>query len=337
MTLPTINLLAILPQIIVIAAALLVLLLDALIRDPKTAGRVLPWVTLLALLLAGVAAVWLSLQPEPQAFQEMAVADGYALIFMVVIVIAGALGVLLAQHTIPQISDQVGSYYALLLLAVAGMMMMGAALDLIVVFLALEIFSLALYILVGFNRHEPRSAEASLKYFLLGAFASGFFLYGVALVYGATATTNLPAIAAALATVRPEQGPEALFLYAGTALLIVGFGFKVAMVPFHMWTPDAYQGAPTPVTGFMSVATKAAAFAAFMRVFVLALPASHAAWGWALAILAALTMTLATWRRCARPASSACWPTPASPMPAMRWWDWSLAPARASAPCCSTC
>ncbi len=292
MTLPTTNLLAILPQIIVVVAALLVLLLDALIRDPKTAGRVLPWVALLALLLAGVAAVWLSFQPGTQVFQEMAVADGYALIFMVVILIAGALGVLLAQHTIPQISDQVGSYYALLLLAVAGMMMMGAALDLIVVFLALEIFSLALYILVGFNRDEPRSAEASLKYFLLGAFASGFFLYGVALVYGATATTNLPAIARALATVRPEQGPEALFLFAGTALLIVGFGFKVAMVPFHMWTPDAYQGAPTPVTGFMSVATKAAAFAAFMRVFVLALPASHAAWGWALAILAALTMTL---------------------------------------------
>ena len=126
---------------------------------------------------------------------------------------------------------------------------------------------------------------------MLGAFASGFFLYGVALVYGATATTNLPAISRALATVRPEQGPEALFLFAGTALLIVGFGFKVAMVPFHMWTPDAYQGVPTPVTGFMLVATKAAAFAAFMRVFVLALPASHAAWGWALAILAALTMT----------------------------------------------
>jgi NADH-quinone oxidoreductase subunit N len=149
-----------------------------------------------------------------------------------------------------------------------------------------------LYILVGFNRHEPRSAEASLKYFLLGAFASGFFLYGAAMVYAATATTNLPAIADALAAARPEQGSAALFLFAGTALLIVGFGFKVAMVPFHMWTPDAYQGAPTPVTGFMSVATKAAAFAAFMRVFVLALPASHAAWGWALAILAALTMTL---------------------------------------------
>ena len=228
----------------------------------------------------------------------MAVADGYSLAFMLVILAAAALAVLLAQATVPHFSPQAGAYYALLLLSVAGMMFMGAALDLLVVFLALEILSLALYILVGFNRDEPRSAEASLKYFLLGAFASGFFLYGVALIYGATATTNLPAIAAALAggdasaalSMTGSTGP--LYLYAGTAMLLIGFGFKVAMAPFHMWTPDAYQGAPTPVTGFMSVATKAAAFAAFMRVFVLALPAAQPQWGWAIAVLAALTMTL---------------------------------------------
>ncbi len=158
----------------------------------------LPWLSLLGLVLAGAAAVWLSLG-EAQQFQNMAVADGYSLAFMLVILAAAALAVLLAQATVPHISPQAGAYYALLLLSVAGMMFMGAALDLLVVFLALEILSLALYILVGFNRDEPRSAEASLKYFLLGAFASGFFLYGVALIYGATATTNLPAIAAALA------------------------------------------------------------------------------------------------------------------------------------------
>jgi NADH-quinone oxidoreductase subunit N len=292
MTIPTINMLAVLPQTIVIATALLVLVVDAAAGKAKIDRQVLPWLSLLGLVLAGVAAAWLSLG-EAQQFQEMAIADGYSLAFMLVILAAAALGVLLAQSTVPHISPHAGAYYSLLLLSVAGMMFMGAALDLLVVFLALEILSLALYILVGFNREEPRSAEASLKYFLLGAFASGFFLYGVALIYGATATTNLPAIAAALAGGPMASLPgEALFLYAGTAMLLIGFGFKVAMVPFHMWTPDAYQGAPTPVTGFMSVATKAAAFAAFMRVFVLALPASQPQWSWAIAVLAALTMTL---------------------------------------------
>ena len=297
MIIPTINMLAVLPQTIVIATALLVLIVDAASRNERFDRQVLPWLSLLGIVLAGAAAVWLSLG-EAQQFQNMAVADGYSLAFMLVILAAAALAVLLAQATVPHISPQAGAYYALLLLSVAGMMFMGAALDLLVVFLALEILSLALYILVGFNRDEPRSAEASLKYFLLGAFASGFFLYGVALIYGATATTNLPAIAAALtggdasAALSMTSGTGAFYLYAGTAMLLIGFGFKVAMAPFHMWTPDAYQGAPTPVTAFMSVATKAAAFAAFMRVFVLALPAAQPQWSWAIAVLAALTMTL---------------------------------------------
>jgi NADH-quinone oxidoreductase subunit N len=293
MTIPTINMLAILPQTIVIATALLVLLVDAVTRGERIDRQVLPWLSLLGLVLAGAAAVWLSLADEPHTFQNMAVADGYALAFMLVILLTAGLGVLLAQATVSHISQQAGAYYGLLLLSVAGMMFMGAALDLLVVFLALEIFSLALYILVGFNRAEPRSAEASLKYFLLGAFASGFFLYGIALIYGATATTNLTAIAAALGGAATALSPQsALYLYAGVAMLIVGFGFKVAMVPFHMWTPDAYQGAPTPVTGFMSVATKAAALAAFMRVFVIALPAAQPHWSWAIAVLATATMTL---------------------------------------------
>ncbi len=296
MTIPPINMLAILPQTIVIATALLVLIVDAAAGKERTDRQVLPWLSLLGIALAGAAAVWLISLGEAQQFQDMAVADGYSLAFMLVILAAAALGVLLAQSTIPHISPHAGAYYSLLLLSVAGMMFMGAALDLLVVFLALEILSLALYILVGFNRDEPRSAEASLKYFLLGAFASGFFLFGVALVYGATATTNLPAIAAALggrdASAALSMTPNGLYLYAGTAMLLIGFGFKVAMVPFHMWTPDAYHGAPTPVTGFMSVATKAAAFAAFMRVFVIALPAAQPQWSWAIAVLAALTMTL---------------------------------------------
>jgi NADH-quinone oxidoreductase subunit N len=198
------------------------------------------------------------------------------------------MGILLSADYIPQVNNQVGEYYALVLLAATGMMMMGSATDLIAVFLSLEIFSLALYILTGLQRENPASTEASMKYFLLGAFASAFFVYGAALVYGAAGSTQYSAIAAALSA---GQGDKAL-LYPGIALLIVGFGFKVSLAPFHQWTPDVYQGAPTPVTAFMSVGTKAAGFAAFTRALLIAFPAQQVNWGWALAILAILTMTL---------------------------------------------
>ena len=287
MTLPQVNFLAILPQIIVTATALLVLIVDAVDRRGAFSRRALSWLSLIGLLAAGAAVVWLVMQGGRQSFQDMAVSDGYSLAFSAIILLAAAMGVLLAKDTVDQFTRMPGAYYALLLLAVVGMMTMASATDLIVVFLSLEILSLALYVLVGFNLREPRSAEGSLKYFLLGAFASGFFLYGAALLYGASGSTNLAQIGQAMGA-----GGNEIYLYAGTALLVVGFGFKVAMVPFHMWTPDAYQGAPTPVTGFMSVATKTAVFAAFMRVFMQALPATQETWGWALAILAALTMTL---------------------------------------------
>src|SRR5690606_6747547 len=156
------------------------------------------------------------------------------------------------------------------------------------VFMALEIFSLALYILSGLYRSSPRSTEASLKYFLLGAFASSFFVYGAALVYGAAGSTQYEVIGEMLASGQASVG----LLYAGIALLMVGFGFKVSLVPFHMWTPDVYQGAPTPVTAFMSVGTKAAAFAAFIRILLIAFPGQHSSWSWILAVLAVVTMTL---------------------------------------------
>ena len=165
---------------------------------------------------------------------------------------------------------------------------MAAAGDLIVIFLGLETLSLALYTLCGFRKAELRSNEAALKYLLLGAFASGFFLYGIALIYGATGTTVLRRIAAVLASGRP---PGALFLLGG-GLLLVGFGFKLASVPFHMWTPDVYEGAPTSVTAFMIAGTKAAAVAAFLRVFLFALPTLHWHWSAAIWVLAVLTMTL---------------------------------------------
>ena len=162
--------------------------------------------------------------------------------------------------------------------------------DFMTIFIAIEILSLALYILAGFNRKDARSGEAALKYFLLGAFASGFLLYGMALVYGATGTTNLTAIAQGILPMSVSL-PFAPLLPIGVGLLLVGFGFKVALVPFHMWTPDVYQGAPTTVTAFMSVGTKAAAFVALIRVLA-ALPTAEQPWLLALAILAVLTMTL---------------------------------------------
>jgi NADH-quinone oxidoreductase subunit N len=242
--------------------------------------------------LAGVvvtmaACYWLLGQPS-SSFQGMASADPFALGISLVVLVALGLGILLSVKYIPNVNQQTGEYYALLLLIAAGMMAMAAATDLIVVFLALETFSLGLYILSGLNRDDPRSSEAAMKYFLLGAFASGFFVYGAALLYGATGSTQFTAIAAALTNAAYDQN----LLYPAIGLLIVGFGFKVSLVPFHMWTPDVYQGAPTPLTAFMSVGTKAAAFAAFYRTFLYALASQQAVWGMALGVLAVLTMTL---------------------------------------------
>ncbi|TMA39711.1 MAG: hypothetical protein E6J83_14515, partial [Deltaproteobacteria bacterium] len=173
------------------------------------------------------------------------------------------------------------------LLSTSGMVFMAAANDLIVIFLALEIMSVAVYVLVGMLRQEVRSNEASLKYFLLGAFATGFLLYGIAFFYGATGSTRLDVVAQAVA--RDGLTP---FLLLGLALVLVGFGFKVALIPFHVWTPDVYEGAPTAVTAFMAVGVKAAAFAAFVRVFAGALVSVAASWTGVLWVLAALTMTV---------------------------------------------
>ena len=284
MTFPSLNLPVIAPQVVLVAAALAILIADLVIAEK----RILGWASLFAVLGALAATFfWRSSSP---AFQNMALADGLGLFASAAVLIAAGLAILLALERVTDFTPRAGAYYALLLLATAGMTAMATASDFMTIFVALEIFSLALYILAGFNRRDARSGEAALKYFLLGAFASGFFLYGVALIYAATGTTNLDAITRGILPMSMSL-PFKPLLPVGMGLLLVGFGFKVALVPFHQWTPDVYQGAPTPVTAFMSVATKTAAFAALIRV--LAAAASHdRPWLLALAGLAVLTMTL---------------------------------------------
>lgn len=282
------NLDAILPELIMVLAALAVMIADMFSSDRRPGLRnALPWLAMAGILLAGAAGVWLWNRPTA-SFQGMAASDHFALTLNFVVLTAAALAVLVGVNAIPLINKQTGEYYTLLLLASAGMMTMGASTDLITTFLALEIFSLALYILSGLHRDNPRSTEASMKYFLLGAFASAFFAYGAALLYGASGSTRYDAIGSVLSS---GQGDPYL-LYFGLGLLIAGFGFKISLVPFHMWTPDVYQGAPTPVTAFMSAGTKAAGFAALIRLLLVALPAQQATWAWPLAIIAVITMTL---------------------------------------------
>jgi len=273
------DMMPILPEIILLVTALVVLIVDTFLGDK----RWLTWVGMLGVILAGGATYWLALQPAAD-FQGMAVSDAYTAFFRLVILSATALGLLVAMNWLDAHGEQQGEYNGLLILAAIGMTLMAAATHLITVFVALELLSLSLYILAGFERERATSGEAALKYLLLGAFSSAIFLFGIGLVFAATGALDFAGIAQA-ASFSP------LFL-VGLALMMVGFGFKVAAVPFHMWTPDVYQGAPTPITAFMSVAAKAAGFAAFLRLFVGVLGVEKTVWVPALAALAVLTMTV---------------------------------------------
>jgi NADH-quinone oxidoreductase subunit N len=221
-------------------------------------------------------------------FEGMVVLDGFAVFVNALLLVSGLLGVALAYGYVKRMGLERGEYYTLLLFSVTGMMLMAQAADLIVVFLALELLSIPLYVLAAFARPRAESEEAGLKYFLLGAFATGFVVYGTALVFGATGSTNLNTIVE-----RAAPGAENLLLLSiGAALILVGFGFKVAAVPFHMWTPDVYQGAPSAVTAFMSSGAKIAGFAALLRVFATAFPSIAVDMTGILWALAALTMIL---------------------------------------------
>ncbi len=215
---------------------------------------------IIGLLITGVLACF-HLKPEPATFNGMMTGGGYGSYFTLVFVAGALLTFLLSKDYLDRMADEKGEFYILVVFATIGMILMAAANDLIIVFLGIELMSLCLYILVGFFRTRDRSNESAIKYFLLGAFATGFLLYGIALVYGTTGSTNFSAIGASYDAV----AGNAMFVI-GVGLMVVAFSFKVAAVPFHMWAPDVYEGAPTTVTGFMSTAAKAAAFAVFVLV-----------------------------------------------------------------------
>ena len=217
--------------------------------------------------------------------------DNFALFVVFALSIAGIITVIFSMSTVRRDRLPEGEYYATLLFAVVGMMLMAQATDLLLIFLALETMSIAVYVLTGMRRDQQQSTEAAFKYFLLGAFASSFFLYGVAFVYGVTGSTSLSRISSVIAAQSMSGNPMILL---GVGLLLVGFAFKIAAVPFHMWSPDAYEGAPAVVTGFMSTGVKAAAIAAFVRVFLSALEPMVESWAPVLWVIAAATMILGT-------------------------------------------
>ena len=224
------------------------------------------------------------------AFGGMLVVDGFATFFRVLVMAVGLLTVLSSYRFLRRQGAEAGEYHALLLFSIAGQCLMAAANDLIVIFIGLEISSIASYVLAGYFRDDKRANEAALKYFLLGSFATAFFLYGVALIYGATGTINLGAVARAWRAAQRAAPP--LFVGVAAALMFVGLGFKVSAAPFQIWAPDVYQGAPTPVAAFLSAGPKAAAFAIFLRIFMTAFEPIGAAWEPLVWISALLSMTI---------------------------------------------
>jgi NADH-quinone oxidoreductase subunit N len=267
------DLIRFLPEIILTVMGTLLMVLDPIIarRSSKAFGHL----SVLALLAAGAAAVYAFQQQPGNAFGEMLIIDGFATFFRVLVIIVGILTVLPSYGFLARQEAETGEFHALLLFSIVGQCLMAAANDLIIIFIGLEISSIASYILAGYLRDDKRANESALKYFLLGSFATAFFLYGVAVIYGSTATINLSGVRAAL---MGPDAPSSLFVGLAAALMFVGLAFKVSAAPFQVWAPDVYQGAPTPVTAFLSAGPKAAAFAVFLRIFLTAFdPIRH---GW---------------------------------------------------------
>jgi NADH-quinone oxidoreductase subunit N len=288
---PNVNIQAILPETIVAVTGIIVMLYDSFF--PKQRG-VTTAMSLIGLVIsAGVLISMWTGAPET-SWNGMITNDNLRMSFSIVALLTTAVTILISSVWVERENIPEGEYHALLLFATFGMMFMASGSDLVIMFLGLETLSIATYVMAGLRKSDLKSNESAMKYFILGSFASAFLLYGMALVYGATGSTNIAEIAARIA----NPNFPALLLIGG-AMLIIGFGFKVATVPFHVWTPDVYEGAPTPVTAFMAVGSKSAAFASFLRVFVLGFPliagaqASvylHESWITALSIMGIFTM-----------------------------------------------
>ncbi len=295
-TLEELNLGITIPAMSVAVWACILLLIDLWV--PKDRKSTTAWLAAGGLVFAFVANLFVYNTPG-ESFMGMFVADRFTGFMNVIILVTAFLGVLLSLDYLKRAGIERGEFYILLLFATSGMMFMASSNDLIAVFVSLELLSIPLYVLSAFRAPDLKSEESGLKYFVLGAFASAFFVYGAALVYGATGTTNLPEIFAALQTLNVAETGTALLMLVGSGLVLVGLGFKVAVVPFHMWTPDVYEGAPTPVTAFMSVGAKAGGFAALLRILIIGLPtfavvdaATAASWQQIVWILAAATVIL---------------------------------------------
>jgi len=282
---PPIHILAILPSVVLAIFGIVIMVSEPFLN--RAQRWIAGWLALAGVFCGGLSLFVLRQQYGP-SYSDLWIVDSFTVFFHFVFLLIAGVTILASMDFITRENLPQGEFYALLLFAVAGMMMMCGSNDLMMIFLGLEILSISTYVLAGYRRHDLRSNESAMKYFLLGSFASAFFLYGTALIFGATGTTSLTGIATAL------NGPDIqiTLAYLAAAMILIALSFKVAVAPFHIWTPDVYEGAPSPVTGFMSVGPKAAGFAVLFRIFMTAFPLLQDRWIDVFAVIAALTMVI---------------------------------------------
>ncbi len=287
MIIPMQDLSGVAPEIILICFALFILMIQFF--KTGVIKTYLPYISLAGVLISGFLIIYsFDLSSAPFTFNQGWNNDQFARIFKIILLLGTGLSILISIQYVKQANIEASEFYFLLLFATVGMMAMVSGTDMITIFLGLELMSICLYVLAGVLKSRIGSVEASLKYFILGSFATGFLLYGIAFIYGATGTTNLFAISHSIV----ESNTNHLFLIIGMILLLAGIGFKIAVVPFHMWTPDVYEGSPGPITAFMSVVPKAATFAILIRILTFTLPAANTNWTTLLWIVSVSTMTV---------------------------------------------